>query len=122
MIDLRTSRRDYFLHCAYWNQLEEDYIPNNEIVHLKEPDGFFSAKEVNTYRITSQVISGLFMAEQVNVTIETRDDVHNLKRNDLVSVDEKIYRVEDIQEAPVKKQRQFGKINYSKSYVITLQG
>ena len=122
MIDLKTSRRDYFLHCSYWSQNEADYIPNNEIIHLKDPTGYFYAKELNSYYTSSQVLSGLFMAESITVTIETRDNVSDLKRNDLVVIDDKVYRVDTIQSSPIKKQRQFLRNQYSKVYVITLQG
>jgi len=122
MIDLRTSRRDYFLHCAYWNQLEEDYITDDRIVYETEPNGFFYAKELSSYNVSSNIIGGVFMAKSVRLTIETRDDVHNLNRNDIVVIDEKPYRVEDIQIAPVKKQRQYGKIANSNSYTISLVG
>lgn len=123
MIDLKTSRRDYFLHCAYWSQDEnEEYINNNEIIHYKDPTGYFYAKELNTYQVSSEIISGIFMAESVSVTIETRDNVRDLKRNDIVVIDNKPYRVDSIQLSPIKKQRQFLRNEYSQVYTIILRG
>lgn len=122
MIDLKTSRRDYFLHCAYWSQNEEEYIDDDKIVYEKDPTGYFYAKELSSYNISSNVVVGVFMARSVRVTIETKDDVSNLRRNDIVIIDNKIYRVEDIQITPVKKQRQFLRQNNSNIYTISLVG
>lgn len=122
MIDLKTSRRDYFLHCAYWSQNEEEYIGDDKIVYEKDPTGYFYAKELSSYNISSNVVVGVFMARSVRVTIETKDDVSNLRRNDIVIIDNKIYRVEDIQITPVKKQRQFLRQNNSNIYTISLVG
>lgn len=123
MIDLRTSRRDYFLHCEYWSQIEdENYVETNEIIHSRIPTGTFYAKELNAYTIESQNISNLFMAESKNITIHTFDDVSDLQRNDIVKIDDVVYRVDNIQKTPVKKQRQFLRNSYSMSYTISLRG
>lgn len=122
MIDLKTSRRDYFLHCAYWSQNEEEYIGDDKIVYEKDPTGYFYAKELSSYNVSSNVVNGVFMAKSVRVSIETKDDVSKLARNDIVMFDNKIYRVEDIQTIPIKKQRQFMRNSYSNSYTISLVG
>ena len=123
MIDLRTSRRDYFLYCTYWSQIEnEDLVANNEIIHTKIPTGSFYAKEVNSYTIESDVVASVFMAESTTITIETADDVSDLRRNDIVKIDDKVYRVDNIQKTPIKKQRQFLRNSYSMNYVISLRG
>ena len=62
------------------------------------------------------------MAEAITVSIFTEDDISSLKRNDIVEFDGEIYRVEEIQKAPYKKQRQFMKEGYSCSYYISLRG
>ena len=123
MIDLWTSRRDFFLKCEYWSQNEdENYVSNMEIVHNDMPTGTFRAKEVNSFVVSNGIIGSSFMYEENNVTIETRYDVSDLKRNDLVRIEEKFYRVDSIQKAYVKKQRQFHKGKTSASYFISLRG
>lgn len=122
MIDLRTSRREYFLRCAYWSQMEEEFIKDDKIVYYKEPDGFFMAKEISSYNISSNIVAGVFMFQNIRLTIETKDDIGKLERNDIVEIDSRFYRVEDIQVNPQKKQRQFLRNNYSNSYTITLVG
>lgn len=124
MIDLNTSRRDMYLKCTYWSKDEdENYVDNSEIVYEKIPSGFFSAKEINSYQISNQVIDVAFMTEQQNINIITYDKISNLKINDIVKIsgNDTIYRVDDIQIIPNKKQRFFNKSNFSKTHYITLK-
>ena len=123
MIDLYTSRRDKFLECEYWSQEENpDYVESSEIAYKGTPTGSFVAKEANSYNVENQVIGELFMVESVTVVLITEDDVSNLKRNDIVKFDDKEYRVDNIQIAPKKKQRQYLRDKYSKEYYISLRG
>ncbi len=124
MIDLWTSRRDKFLECKFWSQdeAEENGVDDSEIAYKLSPTGTFYAKELNPYNITNQVLAEAFMAEAITVSIFTEDDISSLKRNDIVEFDGEIYRVEEIQKNPYKKQRQFMKEGYSCSYYISLRG
>lgn len=124
MIDLWTSRRDKFLECEYWSQdmAEENGVDIDEIAYKLSSTGSFYAKESNQYTTENQVLGELFMAEEKNITLFTEDDISDLKVNDIVKFDENIYRVENIQRAPYKKQRQFLRNSYSNSYYISLRG
>jgi len=122
MIDLKTSRREYFLQCAYWLVDTEDFIKDDRIVYKQDPAGYFAAKEISSYNINSNIIVGVYMFKSVRLTIETKDNIGNLDRNNIVRIDNKLYRVDDIQINPVKKQRQFLKDENSNSYTITLVG
>ena len=123
MIDLWTGRRDFHLECVYYSQIRENNIvPNNQIVYSNVATGTFYAKEVSAYYIQNQQIENSFLAEQVSLTIYTRDDIKDLKRNDKVVIDGEEYRVADIQVIPVKKQRAFVNRDFaSNGYYIALK-
>lgn len=125
MIDLWKSRRKSYLNCYYWERDEnDDYTERSEIVYKKEYSGFFTAEEMNSLTISSQVIGETFMLPEESLTILTNDRIDGLKENDIVKIDgrEKCYRVENIQRAPDKKQRFFTKNGYSASHYISLRG
>lgn len=124
MIDLWTSRRDKFLECKFWSQdmAEENGVDNDEIAYKLSPSGSFYAKEMNSYNFSNQILADVFMAESITITVFTEDDVSCLKRNDIIEFDGEIYRVEEIQKTPYKKQRQFLKQGYSNGYFIALRG
>ena len=124
MIDLWTSRRDKFLKCKFWSQdeAEENGVDDAEIAYKLSPSGSFYAKEMNSYNFSNQILADVFMAESITITIFTEDDVNALKRNDIIEFDGEVYRVEEIQKTPYKKQRQFLKQGYSNGYFIALRG
>lgn len=124
MIDLYKSRRDSYLVCDYWQQDEnEDYVENNEIVYKRLPVGHFTAKEVSSYTRETNFLMESFATPQESVTLLTHDKI-NLRENDIVKIrpNEKIYRVDNIQKIPDKKQRFFMQTGYSSSYYIVLRG
>lgn len=131
MLDIWTSRRGNFIECEYW--LKEDFVmdtnlvdfiknPDDELVYQREPDGVFFAKELNAYTQDSQQIGETFMARRETITLETSDDISNLKRNDIVKFNDKRYRVDSIQKVPFKNQRQFLANSQSYTYYLSLKG
>lgn len=125
MIDLWKSRRKSYLNCYYWERDEdEDYVENNELVYKKRYSGRFTAEEVNSLTISSQVVAETFMVAEESLTILTNDFIDGLKENDIIKIEgrDKIYRVENIQRAPDKKQRFIAKQGYSASHYISLRG
>lgn len=123
MIDLWSSRRDMFIKCEYWSQdrSELDQYSNSKVVYNSVPTGFFYAKEVNSYSTSNQVIAESYMVEENSITIMTRDDVSNLKRNDIIRFEETIYRVDSIEKEPIKKQRNYMSSGLSFTYYISLR-
>ena len=76
-----TSRRTSFDQCRYWEVDENDYVDKNEIVHKREPSGYFDAFQVTSLENSSQIIGGTFMFDSNRVTIKTNDDVSEIKKN-----------------------------------------
>ena len=123
MIDLYTTRRTNFIKCEWFSQIEdEEYVDLNEIRHLPSPSGVFYAKEVNGYSEDNQQVENLFMVDSHRVTLTTNDKVQELRLNDIVKFDNKLWRVDSKQPTPKNAQRQFrNKANVSAATVIQLK-
>lgn len=102
-------------------QNEGGFVSHDELVYKRFPTGKFRAKEVNTISIGSQITDS-FMTEETTLVLQTNDNISNLNRNDIVKYDDKIYRVENVQKEPIKKQKQYKRKNVSCSYYISLKG
>lgn len=123
MIDLWQSRRDVFVPVEYWSQIDnEDLVSNSQIVYERLSSGTFMAKEVSSLTDDSQVVGEAIMYDEKTVNIYTRDKIDNLRVNDIVKYEGKIYRVDNIQKNYVKKQRQFMRRKASAEYFISLRG
>ena len=96
-----------FDKCKYWAVDEEEYVDENEITHLFEPSGYFDAKQINAIENSPQVISGVFMFDSNRTTIQTNDDVEDIQKNYLVEFRNEIWRVENVQRTPIRKNYQF---------------
>ena len=123
MIDLWQSRRDAFVPVEYWSQIDnEDLVSNSQISYNRLPTGTFMAKEVSSFTDDSQVVGETLMYDEITVNIYTIDKIDDLRVNDIVKYEGKIYRVDNIQKNYVKKQRQFMKREASAEYFISLRG
>ena len=94
----------------------------SEFINIKYSKGKVILKPSNISWDNEGLYRSTFMYEENNVTIQTNDDVSNLKRNDLVRIENKFYRVDSIQKSYIKKQRQFHRGKTSASYYISLRG
>lgn len=121
MIDLYKGHRTEFLLCEFWSVVGDGLVPPDQICYATKPTGTFFAKEVTPYVSENQDIDNSFLAEQKTVTLETKDNICKVNRNDIVKFNEENYRVDRIQKIPVKKHRQY-MIKPSHTYYITLRG
>lgn len=125
MIDLWKSRRKSYLTCYFWERDEnDDYTERSEIVYKKRYTGYFTAEEVNSLNISTQIIENSFLIPEESLMILTNDKIDGLKENDIVKIEgkEKYYRVENIQRAPDKKQKFYNSSEHSSSHYISLRG
>ena len=121
MIDTWQSRRNNFIECKYWSQInDENLVPDSEIAYKKQPSGSFYAKENGSYTQENQIIENSFMYDKNSIEIETTDDVSDLKTNDLVEFRDEIYRVANVQRKKDAKQAQFLKEPISIKTFISL--
>ena len=108
MLDLWQGRRNKFIDCVYWSQVIDSKVAKfSELVYEKQPNGFFKASIVGNYTEESQTLENMYMYKKVTVVIETKDDVKQLERNDIVKMKGELYRVVDINRTPITKQEQF---------------
>lgn len=121
MIDIYNGHRTEFLVCEFWSVVGDSFIPPDQICYETKPSGIFYAKEITPYTSENQEIEGSYMLEQKSVTLQTRDNVGVLKRNDIVKFNDELYRVERVQKVPVKKHRQF-LTTPSNFYYVSLRG
>lgn len=122
MLDIYRGRRDLFTKCTYWSQItNNDIVLNSEIVYNTTPTGHFYAKEISSLTTDNQVLGEAFMFESNNVTLQTTDNVSDLKVNDKVVYLDKEYRVDNIQKTAENRQRQF-RVKTSYTYYISLRG
>lgn len=123
MIDLRQSRRKQFFDCKVRKKIEnENFVPNNQLVHETEYSQEFTAEITNAIVEEVMVVGNDFMAKQENVTLKTTDIV-DVESNDMILiVGRGEYRVETVQTIPDAKQKNFAFIDsVSKTTYLTVR-
>lgn len=105
-VDTYVSRRCCFDNCRYW---KKDLVEsNNEFDYeYEEPSGFFACKQITGIQNMPQVIAGMFMFDSQTVTIQSYEDLSDLERDDIIQFRGEIYRLQDIQSTPLRKNNQF---------------
>ena len=129
-IDVFTSRRNMFNECFYWCKTQKDIEHEvdlatmvsidedlNELSYEREPSGSFFANESNQEITDNQNIAGTFMFDEYFATLETNDDICELKVNDIVVYDGYVWRVTNIARIKKKRQSQFAKRCSFKTYI-----
>ena len=125
MLDLWNSRRDMFIECEWWSVDKRAIIPADQMCYKRTSNGTFFAKEVNSYTSDNQIVESAFMATQKTITLVTGDNLRTpvaIKQNDIVRIGDDIYRVDGIQESPVKKQNQYMNYGSSRITYLSLRG
>ena len=87
------------------------------MIYERSPNGSFMASEINSYDTNNQVVANSFMFDQNFATLQTNDDVSELSINDLVVFDNEVWRVSSISKQKKKKQNQFSKFVYYKTFI-----
>lgn len=119
-VDIFASRRANFEECEYWLR-DINSNPNELLYQLGASSGSFDAKQISAETNGIQVIGGIFMVDVNGVSIQTDDDIRDLKTNDFVKYKGEFYRVTDIQKAMIRTNNQFtSEISYR--YYINLRG
>lgn len=104
-IDIFMSRREFFNECWWWKR--EDSWDANMLVHQKKPSGIFYAKEENPEQNRKEILNDVFQFDENTITLKTMDDISEMKSNDIVKYDGRVWMVSNIQRIKVKKQSQF---------------
>lgn len=119
MVDLRTSRRGYNLHCKYYKRNESGINDDDELINDKKPTGYFQAKREESIYNSNNVVSNSFQFEMSRLTISTMDKIE-LTSNDIVIIKNQKWIVVDCQVRPIIKNEQFD-TNPSSEIFISLR-
>lgn len=124
MISLWSGGRDKFHKCEYWLVDEnENTTKRNQVVYYSQPNGIFMAKISNNEVEDKQNIDDSFQFDVSYVTLETTDNIQDLKNNNIVRFKDKIYIVESIDKVPLRKNaEQFLNDFVPYKYYISLRG
>ena len=116
----RLGHRGYFDKVVYWSVdiKNRDY---STLIHNVEPSGTFYAKESNAQTLRTQNLGGMFQMQGVDVQIETKAQISDLKPNDLIKFRDRYWIVINVQKATIHKQEQYRKVAESLLY-IALRG
>ena len=115
-----TSRRTFFDRCLYW-KVDNEQPNRSKLDYLQdEPSGFFDAKLYSQFYNDKNVIAGVFMFDEENVTIITEADLSAVKQNDVVMFREELYRINNISKQPIRTNNQFSD-NVGYSYILSLK-
>ena len=119
-VDLFHSRRDNFLRCEYWIRDERSAsgTPAQWVLY-KQSNGVFYAKPLTVKSNRMQVINGVWALDDNNITLETDDDVREIKRGCIVKFDEMLWLVTDVQYSIHTKETEFNKKIIYK-YIVSL--
>ena len=101
--DFFQPRRNFNEHCRWWSRNESDTYEDNELKYKRVPNGHFFAKEVDAETNDRNIIGGIFMIDRTRITIESPDNLSDIKSNDIVEYQGEFWRVDNVQK---KKSRQ----------------
>lgn len=121
-IDLFHSRRGRFHRCLYYLRDERTSIGDaSKWILNRQPEGVFYAKPYSPETKSGNPISGVFMSDKNNKTIETEDDIDGMMKGSIVvEEDGSIWMVDNIQSSEHVKESEFS-IHSHYSHVISLR-
>ncbi len=112
------TRRAYNIRC-YWWKFDEDN-PNSEDYETKKYGKIFFARESQETLRHSNTDNGLVDFDYQSLTIESCDDLHEMRDKDLVEFDGERYIVTNVQSKRIAKQSQYN-TRMSRIYWISLR-
>lgn len=118
--DLEHSHRGYNEPCIFWNRDESVAIDLSNWQMESKPTGYFFAKELSDQSGRGNNTGGTFYGDYIAQTIETVDDVDDIRKGSVVKYLDDLWIVTDI-----KKSKHGHKSFYSKyaeyKYIINLR-
>ena len=119
-VDLFHSRRSNYNKCKFWIRDERNQSGSpSQWVLMNQPSGWFYAKPISVKSNQANVVNGTWMLDSNHITLETDDDVPDIKRGCIVEYDNQNWLVEAVQREVHNKESEFCKhIDYK--YIIAL--
>lgn len=122
MRNIYHNNRAHFNRCVYYNRDERDSVGDlTKWILTQKPQGVFYAKEVSQKTNQANQLGGVLMFDKYNITLETGDDVNDIKRGSVVNYLNHAWLVENIQLAIQQKETEFGKDQYI-TYITLTKG
>ena len=107
-VDVYHSRRTNYALCKYWVRNEKiSDAQLNEYVLKTKPQGEFYAKEVNPNYNQENPQANAMMFQKNVITLETNDDINDIKVGNVVMYNGKLWHVEGIQSKLHRKESEF---------------
>ena len=120
-VDIYHSRRTNFQECIYWTRDERTNVGNaSQWIMQHSPSGSFYCREISPKYGQFNEIGNGFVFSKNGITLETDDDVHDIKEGDIVMYNGHAWFVDNTQFEVHKKETEFDIEMHYKS-IITLR-
>ena len=97
-VDIYHSRRGHFRFCQYWNRDENDSVGDlTKWMLERKPSGSFYAKETSPKTNQADQLSNVFLFDKNVITLQTDDDVSDIKRGSVVQYLYHAWLVQNVQ-------------------------
>lgn len=107
-VDIYHSRRSNYAECIYWIRDERVSVGDlNQWIMKNKSNGLFYAREVSPEYNQQNPQANVFMFDKNTVTLETDDDVDELKRGCVVLYNGHPWIVDNVQRKLHRKESQF---------------
>lgn len=121
MVDIYHSRRGHFKSCTYWLRDESDRIGDLTTWVLKTtPSGIFYAKETTPITNQANQTNNVFIYDKNMVSLETYDDINDIKRGCVVLYNGTAWFVDSVQKKIIIKESEFQNVDKA-LWVINLR-
>lgn len=95
-IDLYTSRRIYNIRAKYW-KVDDSTKSFDDLIYNTIPSGVFHCKIESALNNEKNDINNTFRFDMNTIQIKTEDNVNDINSDDLVKLNDTLYRVESVQ-------------------------
>ena len=122
MINLYHSRRGHFRPCKWFKRDERNSVADlSTLVYNTLPSGVFYAKEITPISNQKDQTNNVFMYDKNFVTLETSDNVEELKSSDIVLYRNEKWIVTDVQAQIHNKETEYCQNNRGDIFIIGLR-
>lgn len=119
-VDLFHSRRTNYFKCRYWIRNESDLVGDaSKYIYNNSPSGSFYAKPISAKSNQINVVSGVWALDSEHITLETDDDITEIRRGCIVEYNNEIWVVDSNQYNTHLKESEFCK-HPDYKYILSL--
>ena len=113
-VDIYHSRRGHFNKCVYYKRDEDNSVGDlTKWILETNPTGVFYAKEVSQKSNQENQVGNVILMDNHSITLETADEVMDIKRGYVVKYLGQCWLVTNVQFATRIKENEFQKEKYT---------